>query len=271
MKKPIVDVVVIGAMKCGTTAIYYLFKKNKIFAVNKAKEVNFFLKEFDEMSLAAYDNTFLAGQIRVDVSPNYSKGHLYETNIAKEIHRANPDARIIYLVRDPLKRIESHLYHNLLRDRVDKRKLTDINYLQSYILTSSYMVQIRGFLQYFKKDNILVLQQEQMRKEPTKIIDAISAFLAIPRLEHDTIEAYYSHEEKYFIPAYDQVRKIMDGRFLFKIYNTFWSLLGIKSMPIVLEDNTRHAIRKKLTDDVRAFCDLFSLDKSSWNYFFGEE
>jgi hypothetical protein len=44
-------VVVTCPMKGDTTAIYYLFMENKIFAVNKAKKVNFFLKEFDEMSL----------------------------------------------------------------------------------------------------------------------------------------------------------------------------------------------------------------------------
>lgn len=268
MRKPVVDVVVIGAMKCGTTAIYHLFKKNKIFAVNKAKEVNFFLKEFDEMSLAAYDTTFLPGQIRVDVSPNYSKSHLYETNIAKEIHRANPDTKIIFLVRDPLKRIESHLYHNLLRDRVDRRKLTDMNYLHNYILTSAYLFQINVFLAYFKKNNILVLQQEQMRTEPSKIIEALSAFLGIPPLPQENIEDYHTGDKKYWIPGHDRARNMIGAKLLHRIYNPFWAVLGIKSKPIILDDKIRDSIRKKLAEDIQAFCTLFSLDKSLWNYFF---
>lgn len=265
------DVVVIGAMKCGSTALYHLFKKNEVFAVNKAKEVNFFLKEFDERSLAAYDTTFLPGQIRVDVSPSYSKCHIYKTNIPKEIHGANPNARIIYLVRDPLKRIESQLYHNLLRDRVDREKLKDINYLYSYILTSSYFVQIRRFLEYFEKSNILVLQQEQMRDEPGKIIEALSGFFAIPWVPTEAIEEYYTSDRKYFVPKYDRVIKAMGVRFMFKVYNPFWSLLGIKSKPITLDDHIKDAIRNKLRDDIHEFCALFSLDKASWSYFFGNE
>jgi hypothetical protein len=271
MRNPVVDVVVIGAMKCGSTAIYHLFKKNEAFAVNKGKEVNFFLKEFDETSLAAYDRTFLPGQIRVDVSPSYSKYHVYKTNIAKEIHRANPDARIIYLVRDPLKRIESHLYHNLLRDRIDRRKLTDLNYLHSYILTSSYFAQIGRFLEYFKKSNILVLQQEQMRNEPSKIIEALSNFLAIPWAPTETIKEYHASDQKYFIPKYDRVIKTMGVRFTTKIYNPFWSLLGVRSKPITLDDRIKDTIRNKLRDDIHSFCTLFSLDKSLWNYFFNNE
>ena len=267
MRKPVVDIVVIGAMKCGTTAVYHFFKMNKIFAVNKGKEVNFFLNEYDEMSLAGYDKTFLPGQIRIDVSPNYSKRHQYKTNIAKEISRANPNAKIIFLVRDPLKRIESHLYHNLLRDRIDRKKLTDMEYLHNYVLTSSYFFQIRVFLDHFKKNNILVLQQELMRKEPSKFIEALSTFLDAG-LTQKTIDNYYAGDQKYWIPEYDRMRKIMGGKFMFNLYNPFWSVVKIRPKPIYLDDETKNDIRKQLADDIHAFCSLFSLDKSSWHYFF---
>lgn len=270
MKQPVVDVVVIGAMKCGTTAIYHFFKMNKVFGVNKGKEVNFFLKEYDEITLEGYDKTFLPGEIRVDVSPNYSKRHQYKTDIAREICRANPNAKIIFLVRDPLKRIESHLYHNLLRDRVSRRKLTDMKYLQNYVLTSSYFFQINAFLDHFKKNNILVLQQELMRSEPSKFIDALSTFLGTS-LTQKTIDNYYAGDQKYLIPGYDRMRKIMGGKFIFKLYNPFWSFVKIQPKPIYLDDKTKNDIRRQLADDIHTFSAQFSLDKSQWRYFFDSD
>ena len=245
MRQPVVDVVVIGAMKSGTTALYHFLKANEIFGVNKGKEVNFFLKEFSDITLAEYDKTFLPGQIRVDVSPNYSKRHQFKTNIASEINRANPNAKIVFLVRDPLKRIESHLYHNLLRDRLDRKKLSELTYLNNYVLTSSYLFQINAFLDHFKKDNILVLQQELMRKEPDKFIEALSAFLNAP-LAQNTIDSYYTGDQKYLIPAFDRVKKRMGAKFMFSRYNPFWSFVKIQPKPIYLDDKIKNDIRRYL-------------------------
>ena len=270
MRQPVVDVVVIGAMKCGTTAIYHFFKTNKVFAVNKGKEVNFFLEEYDEISLAAYDKTFLPGQIRVDVSPNYSKRHQYRTAIAKEIFRANPNAKIIFLVRDPLKRIESHLYHNLLRDRLDKKRLTDMRYLQNYVLTSSYLFQIQVYLDHFRRNNILVLQQELMKKQPSRFIEALSIFLETP-MTQKTIDNYYTGEQKYLIPGFDLVRKVMGAKFMFNLYNPFWSFVKIQPKPVCLDEKTKDAIRNQLAEDAHAFCGQFGLEKSWWHYFFEGE
>jgi hypothetical protein len=268
MRVPVVDVIVVGAMKSGTTSIYHLFKQNNIFGVHKKKEVNFFLREFDAHDLALYDSTFHRGNIRVDVSPNYSKRHLYSGNTAKEIGRSNPDARIIYLVRDPLTRIESHLYHNLLRDRVDLSKLTDMKYLENYIRTSSYMYQIEPYLEVFKRGHVFALQQELMRSDPEEFVKLLSNFLNIPILPQKKIEVYYSGERRYLIPYYDKVLNFMGEAFVFKIYNPFWSLINIKPRPLVLPAVTRELIREKLHDDITRFCSSFTIDKSLWRDFF---
>lgn len=269
MKEPVVDVIVIGAMKSGTTAAYHLFKQHKIFGINKKKEVNFFLKEFDAHDLALYDSTFNEGSIRVDVSPNYSKRHLYNGNTAREINRSNPNARLIYLVRDPLKRIESHLYHNLLRGRVDLSKVTDMKYLENYILTSSYMYQIEPYLEVFHKGQIVALQQEIMRHDPVQFIELLSVFLNIPVLPQKKIDVYYSGETRYLVPYYDKALKLMGHSVVFNLYNTFWSFINIKPKPLLLPEATRELIREKLHDDIGRFCSSFAINKSLWSDFFG--
>jgi hypothetical protein len=268
MRKPEVDVVVIGAMKCGTTALYHFFRKNKVFGVNKSKEVNFFLKESDAESLAAYDRTFLPGMIRIDVSPNYSKRHLYETNIPYQIHQVNPDAKIIFVVRDPLRRIESHIYHNILRDRVIRKRLGDLDYLENYILTSSYLYQINPFLAHFEKQNILVVQQEMMRQDPDQVIQKVFSFLGIEESPDHKLSELHASSKGYLIPFHDTMRKIMGLRFMSRLYNPFWHVVGIKPEPVTIDRKTRELIRTKTIDDIEEFCRLFPIDKSLWNYYF---
>ena len=268
MRKPEVDVVVIGAMKCGTTALYHFFRKTKVFGVNKSKEVNFFLKESDREGLAAYDRTFLPGTIRVDVSPNYGKRHLYETNIPQQISKVNPNAKIIFVVRDPLRRIESHIYHNTLRHRVEKKRLGNLEYLENYVLTSSYSYQIEPFLSCFDKKNILVLQQELMRTNPDRVIAEIFSFLGIEEPADHKLVEFHASRKGYLIPFHDTMRKVVGLKFMSKIYNPFWHVVGIKPATITLDNEMRNLIRTKINDDIDTFCSMFPIDRSLWSYYF---
>jgi hypothetical protein len=70
------------------------------------------------------------------------------------------------------------------------------------------------------------------------------------------------------IPGFDFVHKLMGAKFTFRLYNPFWSFIGIKPKPIILDEETKENIRVKVAGDINEFCSLFSLDRSNWNYFF---
>jgi hypothetical protein len=271
MKKPEVDVIVIGAMKCGTTSLYHFFRNNKIFGVNKSKEVNYFLKVTDAKGLAEYDASFLPGGLRVDVSPNYSKRHLYETNIPGQICKVNPNARIIFVVRDPFRRMESHIYHNVLRHRVRRSDLTNVDRLENYILTSSYLFQIKPYLLHFDRKNILVIQQEMMRTDPDRVIGKIFSFLGIDQLPENKLGEFHPSSKGYLIPFHDRMRNIIGLKFMSKIYNPFWHIVGIKPAPVTLDNKTKALIRGRIGDELEEFCREFDVDKSLWNYYFEPE
>ena len=74
-----------------------------------------------------------------------------------------------------------------------------MQYLEKYILTSSYMYQIEPYLEVFKRGHILALQQELMRSDPVGFIELLSNFLDIPILPQDKIDVYYSGERRYLI------------------------------------------------------------------------
>src|SRR5262245_56221545 len=108
MTKP--NFLVIGAMKCATTSICDILSQHHQIFVTDPKEPDFFS---DEKAYARgwswYEALFRGSENRVAIgegSTNYTKSKLHP-QAAERIAHHLPDARLMYIARHPLKRIES--------------------------------------------------------------------------------------------------------------------------------------------------------------------
>jgi hypothetical protein len=105
------DVVIVGAPKCGTTSLYsYLSGHPGVFA-SPIKEPNFFCLDTPALRVASrwsdYEGLFRAArtdQLRLEASTAY----LLSPVAVPAILEANPRARIIVAVRDPIEMIVSY-------------------------------------------------------------------------------------------------------------------------------------------------------------------
>jgi hypothetical protein len=99
------NLIVIGAMKAGTTSLHaYLSLHPEIF-MSANKEPRFFTEEWNwHKGLEWYEAQFPERvTIRGESTPDYTK--LPEIrNVPERIHSLIPDVRLIYLVRDPIDR-----------------------------------------------------------------------------------------------------------------------------------------------------------------------
>lgn len=112
MKTSKPDFIIIGAMKCATSAIYeYLCQHPKVWN-RKPKEVHFYTQNYDK-GLDWYLNLFqdkpdecIAGE----ASPSYFDNS-YSTEIPQLILEDFPEIKIIVSLRNPTDRAVSHFYH----------------------------------------------------------------------------------------------------------------------------------------------------------------
>lgn len=122
MRKP--DFFIVGAAKCGTTAMNdYLGQHPDIF-VPDAKEIHFFGKDLDIRTARPRDtlDSYLA---RFRGAEGYARAgeasvwYIYSRTAAQEIKDFNPDASIIVMLRDPVEFMysqHSQAMHNALGD-----------------------------------------------------------------------------------------------------------------------------------------------------------
>ena len=104
--------VVIGAMRCGTTTLFQLLQQTPSVCLTRIKECDYFIADKSLYRGPAWYAGLFADpdKLGVDISPNYAKFDVFP-GVPEQIHAFNPDARIIYIVRDPIKRALSEYHH----------------------------------------------------------------------------------------------------------------------------------------------------------------
>lgn len=146
------DVVVIGAMKCATSAVHAYLDAHPDIAMAAAKELNFF-NGAEEPSGPAED-AWIEGQWhrgiawyaaqfdptapkRGESSPAYTSPSFPE--VPARMASIVPEARLVYLVRDPVDRaVSQYLHHH--RDGTERRPLDEavLDPASQYLARSRY-------------------------------------------------------------------------------------------------------------------------------------
>ena len=162
------NLMVIGAMKCGTTSLHQWLNQHPNIAMSRVKEINFFLETHWDKGLHWYESQFDGrAEIRGESSTSYTK-YPQRSGVAGRMHSVIPGAKLIYILRDPIERTVSHYLHAYQRSR-EKRSLSDAVRSRSdnpYVDPSRYHMQLEQYLEYYPLSQILILTTEDLRENP---------------------------------------------------------------------------------------------------------
>ena len=159
------NLIIIGGLKCGTTSIHHYLGLHPQIQMSKPKELNFFVEELNwDLGLDWYASRFDdRADVRGESSPHYTNLPRFN-GVAERIREHCPDARLIYMVRDPLKRILSHWVHA----KGAGYETGDIETVLSkpdtgYVQRSLYWMQLQPYLEHFDREQIAVITQEELQ------------------------------------------------------------------------------------------------------------
>lgn len=180
------NLVIIGAMKSGTSSLHRYLNLHPQIYMSNLKELDFFIleKNWDE-GIPWYEQQFVTEEKNIKIygesSPNYTKSHIF-AGVPERMLATIPQAKLIYILRDPVKRILSHYYHQA----VDSREaLTLYEALvekdNNYLLTSHYYFQLKKFLDCYSKDQLLVLTLEELDEYPAETLAKVFEFLRVDK------------------------------------------------------------------------------------------
>jgi hypothetical protein len=160
---------VVGAPKTGTTWIHRcLLEHPEVFVPNK-KEINFFSFHY-EKGYDWYKSFFDNGETeKGEVSPSYMACE----GVPKRIKSANPDVKIIFVVRDPIERAYSGYCMDLRAGRISGRVDKELQKGESQVDIGLYNRHICRFEKKFCSDQIDIFVFDNLKNSPKRFISKI--------------------------------------------------------------------------------------------------
>jgi hypothetical protein len=171
---------VIGAMKAGTTSLAAYLQSHPDVFITNPKEPNFFGANWNR-GLRWYQNLFgpaASSEALGEASTDYTKAPQV-SGVPGRIASVVPQARLIYLVRDPIERIQS-MYTELTSRGLEQRPLNEAVVEDTrYLDWSRYGYQLDQFLAHFERGQILVVCAEELRENRNHVIRTILGFIGV--------------------------------------------------------------------------------------------
>jgi hypothetical protein len=175
------NLIIVGGLKCGTTSIHHYLGLHPEIQMSKPKELNFFAREMNwdlglDWYASRFDNRF---EVRGESSPHYTNLPRFK-GVPARIREHCPDARLLYMVRDPIKRILSHWVHATgagyeTGEPVEVLSEPD----SSYINRSKYWMQLQPYLELFDRSQIEIVTQEELQSEREETMRRAFAFAGV--------------------------------------------------------------------------------------------
>ena len=205
------DAVILGAQKSGTSSLHNYLVQHPGVVEPLRKEVHYFDIGYErgEAWYRAHFGLLGAPGLNLDSSPYY----LFHPAVPQRLHDLLPDAKLIVLLRDPVRRAYSHYWHERDKGRetlgfedaiaAEPERLGDSHQqlaagtLQrshahqhfSYLARGRYAEQLERWFALFPREQFLVLRFEDLAREPLVALNQALGFLGLPPAAAVSLEA----------------------------------------------------------------------------------
>lgn len=173
---------IIGAMKSGTTSLFEILSQHPQICPAKIKEPDYFTKDSEVSShkeyLSLWDWHDNRHSIALESSVAYTKTPSI-LDVPERIYKSNlGQYKFIYMLRNPLTRIESQVRHGLF---AGWGKSLDAGIPEDVINFSNYAMQLDKYLEFFPIDNIMLVTLEEFKLDPHTVLSRICEFSKIDK------------------------------------------------------------------------------------------
>jgi hypothetical protein len=169
---------IIGAMKCGTTSLFYYLAEHPQIAPAKEKEPHFFAYDsYYSRGIDEYHRlwNWQPGQtIAMEASTTYTMHPKYLQVPERIAQVQNANVRFIYMIRHPIARVKSHMRHLLSGGHQQK-----VEVIEEHLAFTEYARQLDRFSSIFGRDRIHCLLLEDLQADPKTELYKICQFLGI--------------------------------------------------------------------------------------------
>jgi len=226
MTRPrLVDFVIAGAQKSGTTALeLYLSEHPQVCVPRKKKELHFFDRDrnfpAEPVDYAPY-HAFFEPQPWHRVLGEATPDYLYWPAAPERMKRYNPALKLIFVLRNPVTRAFSHwnmgrtmgreplAFLDALRAEPERAQAMPAQRAMrfAYLGRGMYARQLKRVWRHFPREQTAVFKSEELLESPAAVLSRIADFLdiapfaaVVPRIVHSySYDTTMSEEERRYL------------------------------------------------------------------------
>lgn len=263
--------VIMGAMKCGTTSLFYYLAEHPEIAPAKDKEPHFFAyKKKYESPIENYYKLWdweAENTVALEASTTYTMHPKYGDVAARIAAVDDANFKFIYILRHPFKRIESHIRHLISEGFQNK-----VEVIEEHLAFTEYARQLDFYRDKFGRDRIYVLLLENLQANPKEELRSICQFLEIDpdyefqrldvvRNSKDTLNLHPALRKIYKIPLVKSLGSLISPEIRQKLYQP---LSRKQTLEVKLSDEEKAQVLQRLEPDLMRLQDEYGVDISKW-------
>ena len=224
-----IDFIICGTQKGGTSALDSYLRDHSEICMANTKEVHFFDNEYifrENIPDYSYYHSAFSPKPSHKLAGEATPIYMYWHDAPRRMWKYNPDMKLIVLLRNPIERAYSHwnMEHSRNADALSfgeaiqnesercREALPYQHRVYSYIDRGFYLEQLRRLWEYFPKEQVLVLRNEDLKYMPDDTLQKVCRFLGVDMLQN--IKAKDVHSRPYFSPISDGDKEYL--RFIFE-------------------------------------------------------
>ena len=281
---------VIGATKCGTTLFHDLLDQHPDVFMSRPKELWHFNRTDYHDRKQFYLSYFHDGasvQIRGESTPIYAETLTFP-HIPAALRSFCPDAKIIYLVREPFSRFRSQWRQTLDSGHWAKNTFYKSRMPTSYrdavfshppfLTASMYWTNIQNFRHHFPDDAIKVILFDDLVRDPEKCLQNVFAFLGLDSsiaVAPTTGNANSSAGKTVYSPITSWIRRVIPPRFReiipLHLRHTIRDVINDLTAPEFdhseLSITDVESLKRTLAPEVAGLYAYLGIDTDPWKFF----
>lgn len=275
-------VLIIGAMKCGTTSLFNILAQHPEVAPCSFKEPQFFAWEKNyALGIDYYQDLWNWNRdrhkIAMEASTSYTKVHKTELNCAKNIALLKDKAnfKFIYILRNPIDRIESECKHRVQKGYTSAKELADKPITEETIGTSRYALQLEEYYQRFDAGDILLVDFDELKSASPEWIKGICRFLEIEdsydfsnlnNIHHNSKEKSISSNWRYQKIPFKKELSYLSAKLPFGFKKTIHQIFGSNSSSdFKLSKIQKEQIARDLREEMQLLESKYNFKSDRWN------
>ncbi len=201
--RPTVGFMIVGAQKCGTSALWEYLGAHPQVGMSSPKEVQLFSDPdySSDWSPQEIDRRYAPwfrhcpdAEVRGEVTPIY----LFFPEVAVELKRYNPNLKLIVLLRDPVERAISNYYMQRARHKekaplwlallaepwrlrrcASPRQWGSATRVCSYRARGLYSLQLRNLHRHFPRQQVLIVRSRDLAQDHQAVLRRVFNFLGV--------------------------------------------------------------------------------------------